>query len=124
MDLAVRGDDVGVATLQPRDGLLEREVEVVLHVGGDRAEVAGQKLATRLRYRAADDLEGRAGYYDRAGALIDMVQNHLLQLLCLIAMEPPATVDPPDLGDRKVEVLRAARDLTDGSNGPSGGGRR
>lgn len=57
-------------------------------------------------------LEGRAGYYDRAGALIDMVQNHLLQLLCLIAMEPPATVNPRDLRDRKVEVLRAAHDLT------------
>lgn len=57
-------------------------------------------------------LEGRAGYYDRAGALIDMVQNHLLQLLCLIAMEPPATVSPRDLRDRKVEVLRAVHDLT------------
>jgi glucose-6-phosphate 1-dehydrogenase len=56
-------------------------------------------------------LEGRAGYYDRAGALIDMVQNHLLQLLCLIAMEPPATIGHRDLRDRKVEVLRAARDL-------------
>lgn len=58
-------------------------------------------------------LEGRAGYYDRAGALIDMVQNHLLQLLCLIAMEPPATVSPRDLRDRKVEVLRATRELVD-----------
>ena len=58
-------------------------------------------------------LEGRAGYYDRAGALIDMGQNHLLQLLCLIAMEPPATVSPRDLRDRKVEVLRAIHELTD-----------
>jgi glucose-6-phosphate 1-dehydrogenase len=56
-------------------------------------------------------LAGRAGYYDHAGALIDMVQNHLLQLLCLIAMEPPATVLPRDLRDRKVEVLRAIPDL-------------
>ncbi len=57
-------------------------------------------------------LEGRAGYYDSAGALIDMVQNHLLQLLCLISMEPPATVSPRDLRDRKVEVLRAIPDFT------------
>jgi glucose-6-phosphate 1-dehydrogenase len=58
-------------------------------------------------------LEGRAGYYDRAGALIDMTQNHLLQLLCLIGMEPPATVGPRDLRDRKVELLRAVRGWTD-----------
>jgi glucose-6-phosphate 1-dehydrogenase len=58
-------------------------------------------------------LEGRAGYYDRAGALIDMLQNHLLQLLCLIAMEPPATVGSRDLRDRKVEVLRATRELSE-----------
>jgi glucose-6-phosphate 1-dehydrogenase len=59
-------------------------------------------------------LDGRAGYYDRAGALVDMVQNHLLQLLCLIAMEPPATVDARDMRDRKAEVLRAVGDLPDG----------
>jgi glucose-6-phosphate 1-dehydrogenase len=58
-------------------------------------------------------LEGRAGYYDQAGALIDMVQNHLLQLLCLVAMEAPASVSPRDLRDRKVELLRAVRAFTD-----------
>ena len=54
-------------------------------------------------------LEGRAGYYDGAGALRDMVQNHLLQLLCLIAMEKPVTLGEKDLRDRKVELLRAVR---------------
>lgn len=57
-------------------------------------------------------LEGRAGYYDHAGALRDMLQNHLLQLLCLVAMEPPYTLTPRDLRDRKVDVLRAVRALT------------
>jgi glucose-6-phosphate 1-dehydrogenase len=56
-------------------------------------------------------LEGRAGYYDGAGALRDMIQNHLLQLLCFVAMEPPATFGERDLRDRKVEVLRAVRRL-------------
>jgi glucose-6-phosphate 1-dehydrogenase len=51
-------------------------------------------------------LEGRAGYYDHAGALRDMVQNHLLQLLCLVAMEPPTRLDPRHLHRRKVELLR------------------
>jgi len=54
-------------------------------------------------------LEGRASYYDRAGALLDMIQNHLLQLLALISMEGPKSLDPGDLRDRKVEVLRAIR---------------
>lgn len=51
-------------------------------------------------------LEGRAGYYDSAGALKDMVQSHLLQLLALVAMEPPATLGEQDFRDRKVEVFR------------------
>jgi len=58
-------------------------------------------------------LEGRAGYYDRVGALKDMVQNHLLQLLCLVAMEPPISLGERDLRDRKVDVLRSARPFED-----------
>jgi glucose-6-phosphate 1-dehydrogenase len=58
-------------------------------------------------------LEGRAGYYDGVGALKDMVQNHLLQLLCLVAMEPPLSVNERDLRDRKLDVLRAIRPLTE-----------
>jgi glucose-6-phosphate 1-dehydrogenase len=57
-------------------------------------------------------LEGRAGYYDNAGALKDMVQNHLLQLLCLVAMEPPISLGERDLRDRKIDVLRSLRPLT------------
>jgi glucose-6-phosphate 1-dehydrogenase len=56
-------------------------------------------------------LEGRAGYYDQVGALKDMVQNHLLQVLCLIAMEPPISFGERDLRDRKVDVLRSVRPL-------------
>jgi glucose-6-phosphate 1-dehydrogenase len=56
-------------------------------------------------------LEGRAGYYDGVGALKDMLQNHLLQLLCLVAMEPPISLDARDLRDRKVDVLRSIRPL-------------
>ncbi|MGW0929897.1 glucose-6-phosphate dehydrogenase [Streptomyces sp. NPDC002644] len=58
-------------------------------------------------------LEGRAGYYDHVGALKDMIQNHLLQILCLVAMEPPLTLGERDLRDRKVDVLRSVRRLTD-----------
>ncbi len=54
-------------------------------------------------------LEGRAGYYDHTGALRDMIQNHLLQLLCLMAMEQPAGLDDSELRDRKVELLRSVR---------------
>jgi glucose-6-phosphate 1-dehydrogenase len=58
-------------------------------------------------------LEGRAGYYDGVGALKDMVQNHLLQLLCLVAMEPPISLSERDLRDRKVDVLRSVRPFTE-----------
>ncbi|MBO0771918.1 MAG: glucose-6-phosphate dehydrogenase [Actinobacteria bacterium] len=56
-------------------------------------------------------LEGRAGYYDGAGALKDMIQNHLLQILCVVAMEPPVSMGERDLRDRKVDVLRSVRPL-------------
>ena len=58
-------------------------------------------------------LEGRAGYYDEAGALRDMVQNHLLQLLAIVAMEPPLTVDALSLPARKADVLRAVQPPAD-----------
>jgi glucose-6-phosphate 1-dehydrogenase len=54
-------------------------------------------------------LEGRAGYYDAAGALVDMIQSHMLQVLSLVAMEPPATVQAIDVRDGKAQVLRATR---------------
>ena len=54
-------------------------------------------------------LEGRAGYYDKAGALRDMLQNHLLQLLAVVAMEPPQSLDAATLQARKADVLRAVQ---------------
>lgn len=55
---------------------------------------------------------GRAGYYDTAGALRDMVQNHLLQLACLVAMEPPLDLEADTVRDEKIKVLRALRQIT------------
>ncbi|MEX0281500.1 MAG: glucose-6-phosphate dehydrogenase [Arenibacterium sp.] len=52
-------------------------------------------------------IAGREEYYDRAGAMRDMMQNHLMQLLCLIAMEPPAKFDPDAVRDEKLKVIRA-----------------
>ncbi|WP_245960423.1 glucose-6-phosphate dehydrogenase [Hydrogenivirga caldilitoris] len=54
-------------------------------------------------------LEGRAGYYDRVGALRDMVQNHLLQILSFLAMEPPAIMEAERVRDEKVKVLSSIR---------------
>jgi glucose-6-phosphate 1-dehydrogenase len=56
-------------------------------------------------------VEGRAGYYDTAGALRDMVQNHILQLLCLVAMEPPAMLEADAVRDEKLKVLRSLKKL-------------
>jgi len=58
-------------------------------------------------------LEGRADYYESSGALRDMVQNHMLQLLALVAMEPPSDFNATAVRDEKVKVLRALRPITD-----------
>ena len=59
-------------------------------------------------------LEGRAGFYDDTGAMRDMLQNHMLQLLALTAMEPPANLDATAIRDEKVKVLRALRPVVEG----------
>lgn len=56
-------------------------------------------------------VEGRAGYYDNSGAIRDMVQNHLLQLLCLTAMEPPMDLSADAIRDEKVKVLKSIRPI-------------
>jgi glucose-6-phosphate 1-dehydrogenase len=66
-------------------------------------------------------LENRARYYDHAGALVDMIQSHLLQVLALAAMEPIARADAVDLRDAKAQVLRACRPWDDD---PVGAGRQ
>lgn len=60
-------------------------------------------------------VEWRAPYYDSAGALRDMMQNHLLQLLCLVAMEPPASLAPDAIRDEKLKVLRALKPIDAGN---------
>jgi glucose-6-phosphate 1-dehydrogenase len=54
-------------------------------------------------------VENRAGYYNDTGALLDMVQNHLLQLLCLVAMDPPASLDANAVRNEKLKVLQSLR---------------
>ncbi|WP_420863360.1 glucose-6-phosphate dehydrogenase [Algirhabdus cladophorae] len=66
---------------------------------------------------------GRGGYYDKSGAMRDMVQNHLMQLLCLIAMEPPNKFGPDAVRDEKLKVIRAleavqAHHIVRGQYGP------
>ena len=56
-------------------------------------------------------VEGRGDYYDHSGAMRDMLQNHLLQLLCLVAMEPPAHFDPSAVRNEKLKVLRSLRPI-------------
>jgi glucose-6-phosphate 1-dehydrogenase len=56
-------------------------------------------------------VEGRGAYYDKSGAMRDMVQNHLLQLLCLVAMESPISLDPDAVRDEKLKVLRSLRPI-------------
>jgi len=58
-------------------------------------------------------IEGRWSYYDKVGQLRDMVQNHLLQLLCMVAMEPPSSLQADEIRAEKVKLLRALRPICD-----------
>ncbi len=58
-------------------------------------------------------VESRAEFYDKTGAWRDMVQNHLLQLLCIVAMEPPASIDADAVRDEKLKILRALRPISE-----------
>ena len=58
-------------------------------------------------------VEGRAGYYDTSGALRDMVQNHILQLLCLVAMEPPSSMEADAVRDEKLKVLKSLKPISE-----------
>ncbi|MCA1658684.1 MAG: glucose-6-phosphate dehydrogenase, partial [Verrucomicrobiaceae bacterium] len=71
-----------------------------------------------VQITAAETLgvEGRAAYYEGAGALRDMVQNHLLQLLCLVAMEPPTDLSADSIRDEKVKVVRSLRHFKEASD--------
>src|SRR4051812_42250293 len=64
-----------------------------------------------VQITAAEDIgiEDRGGYYEKSGALRDMVQNHILQLLCMIAMEAPVSFDADEIRNKKLDVLRAIR---------------
>lgn len=73
-----------------------------------------QKYISHVEITVAETvgIEGRWGYFDQAGQLRDMVQNHLLQLLCLIAMDPPSDLSADSIRDEKVKVLKALKPLT------------
>ncbi len=66
----------------------------------------------QITHAERQGVAGRAGYYDSAGAMRDMVQSHLLQIMTLIAMEPPADLDDESLRDEKVKVLKAVRPIS------------
>lgn len=76
--------------------------------------VWNRRYVDHVQITAAETLgvETRGGYYDTAGALRDMIQNHLLQLLAMVAMEPPASLEAEAVRDEKVKVFRAMRRYT------------
>jgi glucose-6-phosphate 1-dehydrogenase len=72
------------------------------------------RYVDHIQITAAETLgvEGRAGYYETSGALRDMVQNHLLQLLCLVGMEPPTDLGADSIRDEKVKIVRSLRRMS------------
>ncbi len=72
-----------------------------------------QKYVEHVEITVAEDIgiEGRGHFYERTGAIRDMVQTHIFQILTFLAMEPPAVLDPEQLRDEKVKVLRAMQPI-------------
>jgi glucose-6-phosphate 1-dehydrogenase len=72
-----------------------------------------RRYVDHVQISAAEELgvEGRGSYYEETGALRDMVQNHLLQVMCLVAMEPPTRLDPRHVRNEKMKVLEAVRPM-------------
>jgi glucose-6-phosphate 1-dehydrogenase len=75
-----------------------------------------RKYVDHVQITVAESIgvEGRGSYYEEAGTTRDMLQNHMFQLLCLIAMEPPASLRPDAIRDEKVKVLQALRPVDPG----------
>ena len=73
-----------------------------------------QNFIDHIQITAAEEIgvEDRGGYYEKSGALRDMVQNHILQLLCMVAMEPPINFEANEIRNKKVDVLNAIRKIT------------
>ncbi|MDH5183547.1 MAG: glucose-6-phosphate dehydrogenase [Gammaproteobacteria bacterium] len=66
----------------------------------------------QITHAESQGIEGRSEFYDQVGAMRDMIQSHLLQMLTLVAMEPPALLDAESLRDEKVKVLKSIRPIT------------
>lgn len=77
-------------------------------------ELWSARTIDHIQITIAEDLgvEGRGGFYEGTGAMRDMVQNHLLQLLCLVAMEPPARLDGDSIREEKLKVLKSLKQYT------------
>ena len=90
-----------------------QNILVLRFANGIFEPIWNRRYIDHVQITAAETLgvEHRGAYYEEAGALRDMVQNHLLQLLTLMAMEPPVAFDADAVRDEKVKVLRAVRPI-------------
>jgi glucose-6-phosphate 1-dehydrogenase len=66
----------------------------------------------QITFKEPFGAEGRAGYFDQYGIIRDVMQNHLLQVMSLVAMEPPVSLSAEDVRDEKVRVLRCTAPIT------------
>jgi glucose-6-phosphate 1-dehydrogenase len=92
-----------------------QNVLVLRFANGIFEPIWNRRYIDHVQITAAESvgIEGRGGYYENADALRDMIQNHLFQLLALVAMEPPISFDGDVIRDQKVRVLQAIKPMDD-----------
>ena len=99
---------------QPIEPGLYVNMSVVFTPSTSQQSIWSNAVVDHVQITVAEDIGAgdRAAYYSKSGALRDMVQNHLAQLLCLTAMEAPASMDADSVRDEKLKVLRSLRPFT------------
>jgi glucose-6-phosphate 1-dehydrogenase len=91
-----------------------QNIEVIRFANAIFERLWNNRFISNIQVTSSETLgvEDRGGYYDGSGALRDMVQNHMLQMVALLAMEPPIRLQPDDIRNEKIKVLRALRPVT------------
>src|SRR5699024_1658745 len=90
-----------------------QNIEVIRFANGIFEHLWNNRFISNIQVTSSESIgiEERFSYYEKSGAVRDMLQNHMLQMVALLAMEPPITLEPEEIRSEKIKVLRALRNI-------------